>query len=161
MNLKIKEIVMNLKKIFIGFIPVKSIRKTLRKEIHQKECIDKWNRRVALSCDIGDYEGLLVKGTNFPHPVGIVISRYVKMGTNCVIYQNVTLGRGDFPYERDVSQEEYPQVGNNVIIYSGACVVGSVKIGDNAVIGANAVVLNDVPAGAVAAGVPAKIVRQY
>lgn len=61
-----------------------------------------------------------------------------------------------YPCDGKTEPEEYPQIGNNVIVYSGAVIVGPVKIGDNAVIGANAVVTQDVPAGAIAVGIPAK-----
>lgn len=109
-------------------------------------------------CDIYNYEQLKQQGTIFPHLLGIVISRAAKIGNNCIIYQNVTIGarnvaEGDFN-----KPENYPVIGNNVTIYSGAVIAGPVKIGDNAVIGANAVVLNDVPNNATVVGIPAKIV---
>lgn len=150
---------MKLKRFFIRLIPMKSIRKRLKYELRLKEYTDALKARVAISCDIGDFEGLLAKGCVFPHPVGIVISKYVKTGKNCVFYQNVTLGLKRYPQDRLVLPEEYPQLGDNVIVYSGAVIVGSVKIGDNAVIAANAVVTEDVPAGCAAAGIPAKIIR--
>ena len=52
-----------------------------------------------------------------------------------------------------------PTIGNNVTIYSGAKVLGNIIIGDNVIVGANAVVLRDVPANCVVAGVPAKILH--
>lgn len=52
----------------------------------------------------------------------------------------------------------YPVIGDGVIIYSGAKILGAVNVGNNAMIGANAVVLNHVPAGSLAVGIPARIV---
>lgn len=89
-----------------------------------------------------------------PHPIGIVIGEGVKIANNCVIYQNVTLGRKD----RNISK--YPVIGNNVTIYAGAKIVGDVKIGNNAIIGTNAVVLEDVPENSIAVGIPAKIIKR-
>ena len=89
-------------------------------------------------------------GTVFPHSVGIVIHHMSKIGKNCRIYQNVTIGGGRGPI-----------IGNNVFIGAGACVLGNVVIGDDCKIGANAVVLTDLPRGATAVGVPANVVRIY
>ncbi|MDO6421062.1 serine acetyltransferase [Saccharophagus degradans] len=90
----------------------------------------------------------------FPHPVGIVIGDGVRVGKGCIIYQNVTLGAAR---KGEGHQGLYPEVGENVIIYAGAVIVGGVTIGDNSVIGANAVVNVSVPAGSLAVGVPVKI----
>lgn len=94
--------------------------------------------------------------TNFPHPVGIVIGYNVTMGTNCVIYQNVTIGTKN---TKDYKNASYPRVGNNVTIYANSVVFGDITIGDNAVIGASCVVFEDVPPDAVVAGNPARIVK--
>lgn len=97
-------------------------------------------------------------GVSFPHPMGIVIGGNSKMGSDCVIMQGVTLGqKGDF---RDESGQSQPTAGNGVFFGAGAKVLGPVKIGDNAMIGANAVVLVDVPEGATAVGIPARIIKK-
>ena len=90
--------------------------------------------------------------TNFPHPVGIVIGRDVKLGMNCKIFQCVTIGGSG----AIIGQ---PTIGDNVTIFSGAVVSGGVNIGDNAIIAANSFVNKDVPAGATVAGCPAKIIK--
>lgn len=74
----------------------------------------------------------------FPHPTGIVIGEGVKIGDNCIIYQNVTLGR------KDRNIPEYPQIKDNVIIYCNSTVIGNVTIGNNAIIGCNSVILRSV-----------------
>lgn len=86
------------------------------------------------------------------HQGGIVIHGNCRIGDGCIIRQGVTLGDRymDRPFEA-------PELGNGVNVGAGAKVLGGVKIGDHAVIAANAVVLNDVPAAHLAAGIPAKI----
>lgn len=95
--------------------------------------------------------------TSFPHPACIVIGEGVKLGERVTIYQGVTLGgarRGDWQAGR------YPVIGDDVTIFAGALVAGDVSVGKNCTIGANAVVLTDVPEGRTAAGVPARILPQ-
>lgn len=84
----------------------------------------------------------------FPHPYNITIGKNVVIKNNCTIYQNVTIGQ---------NKDKYPYIMNNVIIYPGAVIVGDIEIGNNVVIGANAVVVDNVPDNAIAGGVPAKI----
>ena len=80
----------------------------------------------------------------------------VVIGTNCTIFQQVTIGD-----VRRCGQEgkPVPVIGNNVEIGAGAKVLGGIRVGDGAKIGANAVVLQDVPPGAIAVGIPARIKR--
>ena len=99
-------------------------------------------------------------GKNFfmDHGLGIVIGETTEIGDNVTIYQGVTLG-GIMPsIESDAqrNQKRHPTVGNNVIIGSGAQILGSIKIGDNARIGANSVVSKDVSSNITVAGVPAR-----
>lgn len=93
----------------------------------------------------------------FPHPVGIVIGEGAIIGDGCVIYQNVTIGA---QRSGDGKRGLYPRIGDNVTIFAGAAILGPVTIGSNATVGANAVVLRDVPDAAVAVGVPATIRTQ-
>lgn len=80
------------------------------------------------------------KSTCFPHKNGIFISASTKIGENCRIYQNVTIGRKSM----HEPESESPTIGNNVVIYAGAVVIGKITVGNNAVIGANSVVTRDV-----------------
>ena len=99
-------------------------------------------------------------GNNFfmDHGLGIVIGETTEIGENVTIYQGVTLG-GIMPSiesESQRNQKRHPTIGNNVIIGSGAQILGAIKVGDNARIGANSVVSRDVPANVTVAGVPAR-----
>lgn len=88
------------------------------------------------------------------HGMGVVIGETAVMGDDCTMYHGSTLGgTGNHTGKR------HPTLGNNVLISSGAKVLGPVTIGDNSKIGANAVVLRDVPANATAVGIPAKVVK--
>lgn len=90
-------------------------------------------------------------GLGLPHPVGIVIGDGCVLGNGVTIYQNVTLGR------QNADTEAYPVIGDAVTIYAGAVIVGNIKIGNGATIAANAVVNCDVPEGALAVGIPARL----
>ncbi|MEI7554625.1 DapH/DapD/GlmU-related protein [Candidatus Chlorohelix sp.] len=87
-------------------------------------------------------------GLYVPHPVGVVIMAR-QIGANVTLANSITIGMRNTP--------EFPLIGDNVFIGAGARILGGIRIGDNAQIGANAVVIKDVPAGAIAVGVPAQI----
>lgn len=93
-------------------------------------------------------------GLVIPHPQGTVLGAH-KIGANAIIFHQVTLGGSLADFEFDPGLR--PIVGNDVTLSVGAKVLGPVHLGDACVVGANAVVLIDVPAGALAVGVPAKI----
>ena len=88
------------------------------------------------------------------HGTGIVIGETTQIGDDCLLYQGVTLGGTG----KDVGKR-HPTLGNNVMVGSGAKVLGPFRVGDNARIAANAVVLREVPPGATVVGVPGRIVR--
>ncbi len=90
-------------------------------------------------------------GLYIAHPSGTVIA-VQEMGDNCSIIASVTLGMRN--------EWAFPQIGNNVFIGAGARILGGIHIGDKAVIGANAVVIHDVPANSTVVGIPAKIVKR-
>lgn len=89
-----------------------------------------------------------------PHPTGIVIGEGVIMGRNATVFQNVTIGSGD------LGAGAYPVIEDNVTIFANAVIVGAIKIGDGAKIGAGAIVLKDVPAGRTAVGNPARLLPE-
>lgn len=92
------------------------------------------------------------------HQNGIVIHGNAVIGDNCVIRQGVTIGSKCVPVadQRHIA----PRIGNNVDIGCGAVIIGGITVGDNAVIGANAVVNKDVPAGATMVGIPARSLEE-
>lgn len=99
---------------------------------------------VPLNCQIGG--GLLI-----PHPNGIVIHPATRIGPNCLILQQVTFGTA--------KAGELPVVEGHVDFGAGAKILGGIRIGAHAKIGANAVVVKDVPSGVTAVGIPAKIIE--
>lgn len=84
--------------------------------------------------------------------IGVVIHARAVIGRNCILGQNITIGGKSGWYE-------VPIIGDNVHISAGARVLGPVRVGNNVIIGANAVVIKDVPDNCIVAGVPAKIIR--
>ena len=99
-------------------------------------------------------------GKNFfvDHGMGVVIGETSEIGDNVTIYHMVTLG-GISPSINSDNQRQvkrHPTLKDNVVIGSGAQVLGPITVGENAKVGANAVVTKDVPANAVMVGIPAK-----
>jgi serine O-acetyltransferase len=87
------------------------------------------------------------------HGMGVVIGETAEVGNNVTIYHGVTLGGTTWK-----KGKRHPTIGNNVVIGTGAKVLGPVKIGDNARIGANSVVISDTPPNSVVVGIPGKVV---
>ena len=88
------------------------------------------------------------------HGTGIVIGETAEIGDDCLLYQGVTLGGTG----KDVGKR-HQTIGNNVMIGAGAKVLGPFRVGDNARIAANSVVLREVPENATVVGVPGRIVK--
>jgi serine O-acetyltransferase len=89
------------------------------------------------------------------HGLGIVIGETTEIGDDCTIYQGVTLG-GTSLYK---GVKRHPTLGKGVVISAGAKVLGGFTVGDGARVGSNAVVLKEIPPGATAVGVPARILH--
>jgi serine O-acetyltransferase len=101
---------------------------------------------ISLHSDVGP-------GFYIGHYGGIVVGAHIIIGRNCNISQGVTLGITNRGKRAGV-----PTLGDNVYIAPGAKIIGNITIGDRAAIGANAVVVCDVPATAVVVGVPARVI---
>lgn len=98
------------------------------------------------------YSATIGRKVVIEHQGGIVIHGQTVIGDGCIIRQGVTLGNRTLQRPHDA-----PVLGRGVNVGAGAKVLGKVQVGEAAVIGANAVVLQDIPPGAVAVGVPARI----
>lgn len=95
------------------------------------------------------------RGLFIDHGTGVVIGETAEIGDNCTLYQGVTLGGTG----KDIGKR-HPTLGNNVMVGAGAKILGPFKVGDNAKIAANAVVLSEVPSDSTAVGIPARIVKR-
>ena len=95
------------------------------------------------------------KGLFIDHGMGVVIGETAVIGDNVTLYQGVTLGGTG-----KEKGKRHPTLGNNVVVGTGAKVLGNIMIGDDVLIGANAVVIRDVPMDSTVVGVPGRIVKQ-
>ena len=87
------------------------------------------------------------------HGMGVVIGETAELGDDCTLYHGVTLGGTTWN-----KGKRHPTLGRGVVIGAGAKVLGPISVGDGARIGSNAVVVKDVPPGATAVGIPARII---
>lgn len=97
----------------------------------------------------------LGRGVFIDHGMGVVIGETAIVGDNVLLYQGVTLGGTGLEQGK-----RHPTIGNNVVIGGGAKVLGNITIGDNSYIGANAVVIKDVPPNSTVVGVPGRVTKQ-
>ncbi len=95
------------------------------------------------------------KGFFIDHGMGVVIGETSEIGDNVTIYHGVTLGGTSFSRSK-----RHPTIENNVTIGAGAKILGPLTIGSNSKIGANSVVITDVPPNSTVVGIPGKIVRK-
>jgi serine O-acetyltransferase len=105
---------------------------------------------IAPTATIG--HGIVLK-----HPTGIVIGEGVILGDNATVYQQVTLGGVRMAPRGTGIENRYPKIGPDCILFAGAKILGPVNIGARCIIGANAVVISDVPDDHTAVGVPARM----
>jgi len=89
------------------------------------------------------------------HGMGVVIGETSIIGDDVLLYQGVTLGGTGLE-----KGKRHPTIGNNVVIGGGAKILGNITVGDNSYIGANAVVIRDVPPNSTVVGVPGRITKQ-
>ncbi len=107
-----------------------------------------FHSKVPFTCQIGE-------GSRFSHRgIAVVIHPQAIVGKRCVIGTCVTIGGGG------KGKPGAPIIGDDVYIATGAKILGAVRVGNNVTIGANAVVISDIPDGATAVGVPAKVVKR-
>jgi serine O-acetyltransferase len=86
------------------------------------------------------------------HGMGVVIGETAEIGDDCTLYHGVTLGGTSWS-----AGKRHPTLGRNVVVGAGAKILGPILVGDNAKVGSNAVVVRDVPPGATAVGIPARV----
>ena len=94
-------------------------------------------------------------GLLIDHGTGVVIGETAIVGNNVTLYQGVTLGGTG-----KETGKRHPTLGNNIVVGAGAKILGNIVIGDNSYVGANAVVLQSVPANATVVGVPGYVTKQ-
>ena len=97
----------------------------------------------------------LGQGLFIDHAVGVVIGETAEVGEDVTIYQGVTLGGTSLE-----KGKRHPTIGDRVVVGAGAKVLGPIVIGADARVGANSVVVRDVPPGAVVVGVPGQIISR-
>lgn len=106
---------------------------------------------VKYASDIS-YQSKIGSGIKFPHPTGIVIGTGSVIGNNVIIWQQVTLGSDG------KNDKSYPIVKNKVKLFAKCQLIGNITVYEDAKVGASSVVLQDVPKGKTALGIPAKII---
>jgi serine O-acetyltransferase len=87
------------------------------------------------------------------HGMGVVIGETAELGDDCTLYHGVTLGGTSWN-----AGKRHPTLGQGVVVGAGAKILGPILVGDHAKVGSNAVVVRNVPSGATAVGIPARIV---
>lgn len=101
------------------------------------------------------YTAEIGKDTKFAYGgMGAVVHKDTSIGERVIIGQNTTIGRSLDP-------ADFPTIGSDVYISDGARIIGNIHVGNNVIIGANAVVNKDVEDNCIVAGVPAKVIKKW
>ncbi|BAF72499.1 serine acetyltransferase [Sulfurovum sp. NBC37-1] len=124
----------------------------LMKGIRKIVCYLYARTQLKLGCEI-DPKTDIKEGLFLPHPNGIIIHHKAKIGKNCTILQQVTIGNN-----ANKGLEDIASIGMNVSIGAGAKIIGACEIGNNIIIGANAVVVKNIHDNSVVGGVPARYI---
>lgn len=119
--------------------------------------VSRWTL-VVTGADI-DPRAQIGRRLSIRHPVGVVIGPSTRIGDDCIVLQGVTFGQRR-EEDAKIDGRINPAVGSRVQIGANAILLGAITVGDDASIGAGAVVLHDVPAGCTAVGNPARILPQ-
>jgi serine O-acetyltransferase len=94
-------------------------------------------------------------GLFIDHGMGVVIGETSEIGTNCTLYQGVTLGGTSLKKEK-----RHPTLGNHIVVGAGAKILGAITIGDHSKIGAGSVVVTEVPPHSTVVGIPGRVVQR-
>ncbi len=114
--------------------------------------ISTWNRFLT---GIEIHPGAKVgKRLFIDHGMGVVIGETAIIGDDCTLYHGVTLGGTSLEQGK-----RHPTLGNNVVIGAGAKILGPITLGDNSSVGANSVVIKEVPENSTAVGIPARVAK--
>ncbi len=113
-----------------------------------------WLARLLTNVDI--HPGASIGRRFFiDHGAGVVIGETAEIGDDCTLYHGVTLGGTTWN-----KGKRHPTLGSGVVVGAGAKILGAIRIGDDARVGANSVVIREVPAGRTAIGIPARLVGE-
>lgn len=132
------------------FVDDKAFRNLTYYRVGRMRILLSWLFKGYDHLQITTQNGSLDGGLIIQHGFATIISAK-SIGCNCKIYQQVTIGYNH--------QLEAPIIGNNVEVCCGAKIIGGVHIGDNVIVGANSVVVHDIPSNSIVAGIPAKVIR--
>lgn len=109
---------------------------------------------VICSCSVSIDAEIGERTVFFHRGIGCVVHPIAKIGSDCKIFQGVTLGS---KWSNATCTGDAPHIGNNVMIGAGAVILGDIYVGDNTIIGANAVVTCDIPDNSIAVGIPVRV----
>ena len=96
------------------------------------------------------YQATIGPGLRLVHPYSIILAPQTSIGENCTIFHDVSCG------VNHLDRSGYPRIGDNVVLYPGARVIGNVAVGSTVIVGANSVVVRDIPSNSIAVGAPAE-----